>query len=63
VPRRAGAGRYPAPMERFDVDGARAALERRHDTWVPRTLHDTLQRVAGEHRDRPFVIAVDGVFT
>src|SRR5919199_1133072 len=34
-------------MERFDVDAARAALE----------------RVAGEHADRPFVVAVDGELT
>jgi len=50
-------------MERFDVDGARAALERRHAEWVPQTLHATLERVAGEHADRPFVIAVDGELT
>jgi fatty-acyl-CoA synthase len=50
-------------MERFDVDGARAALERRHPAWVARTLHATLERVAGEHVDRPFVVAVDGELT
>jgi fatty-acyl-CoA synthase len=50
-------------MERFDVDGARAALERRHPEWVARTLHDAFERVAAEHGDRPFVIAVDGDLT
>jgi fatty-acyl-CoA synthase len=50
-------------MERFDVDGARAALESRHPAWVPQTLHATLERIAGEHGDRPFVIAVDGELT
>jgi fatty-acyl-CoA synthase len=46
-------------MSRFDVDGARAALEARHPEWVRRTLDGTLELVAGEHPDRPFVIAVD----
>jgi fatty-acyl-CoA synthase len=46
-------------MERFDVEGARAALEGRHRAWVPQTLHAALARVADEHGDRPFVIAVD----
>ena len=50
-------------MGRFDVDGARAALERRHPEWVPRTLHEEFERGAGEHGDRPFVIAVDGELT
>jgi fatty-acyl-CoA synthase len=50
-------------MERFDVDEARAALERRHPAWVARTLHATLERVAGQHADRPFVVAVDGELT
>ncbi len=47
-------------MSGFDVDAARAALEARHPTWVPRSLHATLEDVAGEHAARPFVIAVDG---
>jgi fatty-acyl-CoA synthase len=46
-------------MELFDVDGARAALERRHPAWVPRTLHAALEHVAGEHGDRPFIVAAD----
>jgi fatty-acyl-CoA synthase len=50
-------------MDAFDVDGARAALERRHPAWVPQTLHATLARVAGEHGARPFVIAVDRELT
>jgi fatty-acyl-CoA synthase len=50
-------------MEPFDVDGARATLERRHPAWVPRSLHGALAGVAGEHGDRPFVIAVDGELT
>jgi fatty-acyl-CoA synthase len=50
-------------MERFHVDGARAALERRHPVWVPRSLHGALVAVAGEHGERPFVIAVDGELT
>jgi len=47
-------------MSGFDVEAARAALEARHPTWVPRSLHATLEDVAGEHAARPFVIAVDG---
>src|SRR3954468_16595348 len=47
-------------MSRFDVGGARAALEARHPEWVRRPLDGTLELVAGEHPDRPFVIAVDG---
>jgi fatty-acyl-CoA synthase len=50
-------------MDRFDVDGARAALERRHPAWVPRSLHAALADVADEHGERPFVIAVDRELT
>src|SRR4029077_13071878 len=56
---RARASRLGA-MSGFDVDAARAALETRHPTWVPRSLHATLEDVAAEHAARPFVIAVDG---
>jgi fatty-acyl-CoA synthase len=50
-------------MDRFDVEGARAALERRHPAWLAQSLHATLERVAGEHGDRPFVIAEDRELT
>jgi fatty-acyl-CoA synthase len=47
-------------MPGFDVDAARAALEARHPTWVPRSLHAALEHATGEYAARPFVIAVDG---
>jgi fatty-acyl-CoA synthase len=52
-------------MPRFDVDGARTALEARHPEWVPRTLHATLAHAAAAAgvADRPFVFAVDGDHT
>jgi fatty-acyl-CoA synthase len=60
VPRHGG---YAPPISRFDVDEARAALEARHPAWHPQTLHATLGHVAGEHGDRPFVVAVDRELT
>ena len=50
-------------MSGFDVDAARAALEARHPTWVPRSLHATLEDVAGQYPDRPFVITEQGTLS
>jgi len=50
-------------MPRFDVDGARTALEARHPQWVPRTLHAALAHVAADVPDRPLVFGVDGDHT
>jgi fatty-acyl-CoA synthase len=45
------------------VTERRAALERRHGPWIPRTLDAMLDAVAAEHPDRPFVITDDATYT
>ena len=45
------------------VDERRAAMERRHPSWVPMTLDRYLTRATGEFGDRPLVITDDLVLT
>jgi fatty-acyl-CoA synthase len=45
------------------VDDRRAALERRHGPWEPRTLDGMLDVVAAERPDRPFVLTDEATCT
>ncbi|MGH9169744.1 MAG: class I adenylate-forming enzyme family protein [Acidimicrobiales bacterium] len=45
------------------VDERRQQLEARHRPWQARTLNQHLDRVAGAHSDRPFVVGEHSIYT